>query len=104
MSILNSNPNFFGAPDSTPDLLRTHEIPRLGQARSIVTLNEVKGLGRGGGDALPQMFRRCCWLNMTIHERGRKYPLAMIDEGALYLEFPIACERGRMKNVCQALT
>ncbi|PKB77845.1 MAG: hypothetical protein BZY88_20550 [SAR202 cluster bacterium Io17-Chloro-G9] len=40
----------------------------------IVTLSEVKGLGREGVNAPHQMFRRCGWLNMTaweqLHFRG----------------------------------
>ena len=33
-------------------------------------INSVKGLGRGGVNAPPQMLRRCGWLSMTFQERG----------------------------------
>ena len=29
-------------------------------------INSVKGLGRGGVNAPPQMLRRCGWLSMTF--------------------------------------
>ena len=35
----------------------------------IPTTGTPMPLGWGGGDALPQMFRRCGWLNMTFAER-----------------------------------
>ena len=39
------------------------------QGLSIVTLDEVKGLGMAGVNAPPQMLRRCGWLTTTSSEQ-----------------------------------
>jgi hypothetical protein len=48
----------------------------MGRVLSIVTLNEVKGLGRSGANARPQIHRRCGWLSMTFLEVGINAPSA----------------------------
>ena len=47
--------------DTNPGSFDCHPEP-FGRLR----INSVKGLGRGGVSAPPQMLRRCGWLSMTF--------------------------------------